>query len=371
MTAGCRGCGSGTPVQVVDLGRQPASDSFPPEREEGPDAAWPLGLWSCPACGLVQLGPGAPVLPQPPLAVESRTSREHAAAVVRTLLDDRPELRTGSYAEFASHHGGRWSSGLEAGGLHEADPGRPADLVVDVHGLAHEPDLGAALDRRAWRLARHGLLVLEAHHLLPLVTRTQFDTVRHGHFSYLSLAALSALAAARGLAVLDAVAAPVFGGSLLVTLGGPDRAEAPAPGVAAVLEQERAAGLHRPEVLTSLEGRARVAAADLHERLVDLRRSGRTVLGYGAPSKAAVLLGAAGITTELLPFTVDASAAKHGLRVPGSGVPVRPVEDLRAARPDVVLLLTWDIADEVVADLERDGGWGATYLVPAGEDVTA
>ncbi|HSK26138.1 MAG TPA: hypothetical protein VK894_04430, partial [Jiangellales bacterium] len=106
-------------------------------------------------------------------------------------------------------------------------------------------------------------------------------------------------------------------------------------------------------------------------RLTDLRRSGRTVLAYGAPSKAAVLLGAAGITTDLLPFTVDASPAKHGRRIPGCGVPVRPVDELRAARPDVVLLLTWDIAEEVVADLERDGGWGATYLLPVGEDVLA
>ena len=170
--------------------------------------------------------------------------------------------------------------------------------------------------------------------------------------------------------MLDAVSTPVFGGSLLVTLGGPSRTEPPSPRVAAVIDQERAAGLHRPEVLAALEGAAGRAAARLRERLTDLRRAGRSVLGYGAPSKAAVLLGSAGVSTELLPFTVDASPAKHGRRIAGCGVPVRPVEALRSARPDVVLLLTWDIADEVVADLERDGGWGASYLLPVAAEVT-
>ena len=91
------------------------------------------------------------------------------------------------------------------------------------------------------------------------------------------------------------------------------------------------------------------------------------MLGYGAPSKAPVLLDLAKVGTDLLPFTVDAAPGKHGRRIPGCGVPIRPIDDLRAARPDVVLVMTWDIVDEVMSQLEAGGGWGATYVVPLPE----
>jgi hypothetical protein len=134
--------------------------------------------------------------------------------------------------------------------------------------------------------------------------------------------------------------------------------------VARVLAAEAAAGLADGSGLAAFGARALVTATALRRHLIALRDEGRRVLGYGAPSKAAVLLGVAGIGPDLLPFTVDAAPAKHGLAIPGGRVPIRPVADLVAARPDVVLLLTWDIADEVVAALEAGGGWGAKYLLP-------
>jgi len=363
----CRGCGSERVQRVVDLGPHTASDYFPPATSTAKDGRWPLELWLCHSCTLVQLGPLEPVLPEPPLAVESATSLAHAEKSVRELLATRPELVGATVAEFASHHGGSWLPSLRAAGCREAGEEQRASLVVDVHGLAHEPALGSSLALRAERLAPGGQLLLEFHHLLPLVVECQFDTIRHGHWSYLSLGTVRRLAAPLDLHVTSVRQVPLFGGSLQVMLrhGAPNGRRVPDDeSVRSVLRDELAAGIDDPGPLAELQAGAFRSAAVLHDYLVDQRRQGRSVLGYGAPSKAPVLLDVSRIGPDLLPFTVDAAVGKHGRRIPGSGIPIRPVEDLRAARPDVVLVLTWDIADEVISQLESGGGWGAEYLLP-------
>lgn len=365
--ATCRGCGSQVLDRVLDLGMQPGSDHFPRITEPIADERWPLGLWLCGRCNLVQLGSVTPRLPEPPLAVESATSRAHAAKSVEAILRSDPHLVGGTVVEFASHHGGSWLDRLASSGCRLAEADRPADLVVDVHALAHEPEISQALALRTDRLAPDGLLVLEFHHLLPLVLGSQFDTVRHGHWSYLSLTALQRLAARQGLKVLSAIDVPVFGGSLRVTLAHSSIDRAPDVTVQDVLDREAAAGLTDAARLAGLQDTTLAASRALHAYLESLRAAGRVVLGYGAPSKAGVLLGVSEIGPDLLPFTVDAAAAKHGRRIPACGVPIRPVEDLRAARPDVVLVLTWDIVDEVMDQLEATGGWGASYIVPLPE----
>lgn len=358
-------------MRVVDLGTQPAADYFPAASEPGPDPRWPLELWLCRECTLVQLGPVEPQLPEPPLAIESATSLAHAGTSVRELLDEYPELRGGTVTEFASHHGGSWLDHLEAAGCRVAADSEPADLVVDVHGLAHEPELGKPLAARAERLAPGGLLVLEFHHLLALLSGNQFDTIRHGHWSYLSLSAVSKLAGPLGLAVTGVRRVPLFGGSLRVMLRHRDSVEHVDTSTKQLLEDEEAAGAADVDRLGGLHTAGYRNAAALHARLVELKAEGKTVLGYGAPSKAPVLLGIADVGSDLLPFTVDAAPGKHGRRIPGVDVPIRAVDELRAARPDVVLILTWDIADEVIAQLESDGGWGAEYLVPMPTPHTA
>lgn len=363
-TLRCRGCGGARPRRVADLGPQPASDAFPLPDAPGPDPRTPLELWACPDCALVQLGPVDPPPEETVRAVESSTSREHARRVVADVLADHPGLAGGTVREFCSHHGGSWLGALAGHGCLPAPAGRPADLVVDVHALAHEQDVAGALALLAAALAPEGLLVVEHHHLLPLVEQSQFDTVRHGHWSYLSLTALDRLAGGHGLRVVRAVEEPVFGGSLRVVLAGAGSAHRPDGTVEEVLGRERAAGLDDGSGLERLGAQARASAAALHDLLVAERAAGRRVLGYGAPSKAAVLLGLAGVGPDLLAFTVDASPLKHGRSIAGVRVPVRPVADLVAARPDVVLVLTWDIADEVVDALEADGGWGARYVLP-------
>ncbi len=364
VTLICRGCGAAGTRRVVDLGAQPASDDFPALDAPGPDARWPLELWWCPRCALVQLGPVEALLEEPVRAVESESSRLHALSAVAELLADHPHLAGASVREFASHHGGSWLPALADAGCRPAVRDVPATLVVDVHALAHEQDVHATLAERAAALAPDGLLVIEHHHLLPLVVEGQFDTVRHGHWSYLSLTAMHRLAPLYGLEVVQAVPQPVFGGSLRVLLAHRTAGLPTDPSVPRLLDAEQAAGLADATGLQTFGQRARDSARELRAFLEGERSRGRRVLAYGAPSKAAVLLGLAGVGSDLLEFTVDASPLKHGLAVPGGRVPIRPVGDLLAARPDVVLVLTWDIADEVVSQLEAAGGWGAEYVLP-------
>jgi hypothetical protein len=359
----CRGCARTRTHPVVDLGDQPASDDFPAIDAPLPDAAWPLQLWYCPDCALVQLGPVEALAEEPVRAMESETSRRHAAQTVASVLAEYPFLAGGTVREFASHHGGSWLEALVDYDCTPASDGERADLVVDVHGLAHEQDVAAQLALRASALAPDGLMVIEHHHLLPLVEQAQFDTIRHGHWTYLSLTAVSRLTKRYGLRPVRAVGEPVFGGSLRIVLAYDDSAHEVDPTVAEVLAAEAAAGLHDGDRLKSLGDRAAESAAALRAYLTDLRDSGRTVAGYGAPSKAAILLGVSGVGSDLLPYTVDISPSKHGLAIPGGRIPIEAVDALHERRPDCVLILTWDIADEVVAQLET-AGWGANYVVP-------
>jgi hypothetical protein len=296
--------------------------------------------------------------------VESATSKEHAGSAVRAMLREHPGLNDAVVFEFASHHGGSWLDELVAAGCRVADEGEPAQLVVDVHALAHETDVRGALKQRTARLASGGLLVLEFHHLLPLVVGNQFDTIRHGHWSYLSLTAVQRLATDLGLEVVAAQGEPVFGGSLRVLLTQPGAGWMRDPSVDEVLYQEAEAGVADAWALRRFDGAAKVSAGAVLTFLQEQQEAGRRVLAYGAPSKASVLLGMSRVGTELVEFTVDASAAKHGLAVPGARIPIRPVAELVAARPEVVFVLTWDIADEVIESLESGGGWGAEYVVP-------
>lgn len=364
MKISCRGCGSPQTRKMVDLGDQPASDDFPAMGSPGPDARWPLQLWFCSDCSLVQLGPVEALSEEPVRAVESQTSRRHAGTAAASLLAEYPQLAGRPVREFASHHGGSWLETLAGFGCEPVGEGEKADLVIDVHGLAHERDVQESLSERVAALAPDGLLVIEFHHLLPLVEQGQFDTIRHGHWSYLSLTAIHRLGALHGLRVVQAVAEPVFGGSLRVVLAHQESAHAIDGSVPTLLAAERSLGLHDGTGLQTFAARARESAHLLRDFLLLQRAAGRRVLAYGAPSKAAVLLGLSGIDSELLEFTVDAAPLKHGLAIPGGRVPIRAIDDLIAARPAVVLVLTWDIADEVMHALESGGGWGAEYVVP-------
>jgi hypothetical protein len=367
-SAPCRSCRAPLTEQVLDLGRQPASDSFPPADSDVEETRWPLTLWLCSRCALVQLGVD-PSLPEAPLAVESETMRRHAAHAGAAVLEQFGLHPGATVTEAASHHGGSWLPHLVAAGLRSLplSADGQADLVVDVHGLAHAPDTDAALAAHARRLRPDGRLVLEFHHLLPLLRDGQFDTVRHGHPVYLSLLALGPALARHGLAVTSVLQSSAYGGSLRVTARFADLGVAPDASVSRVLHAERQAGVDQAQALRELQAQAGRTERALRDYLVAARAAGRVVLAYGAPSKASVLLCSSDIGAELLPFTADLSPAKQGRRLPGCAVPIRSPEELLAARPDEVLILTWDIAQEVAEQLAVVASWGGRFLVPLPE----
>lgn len=367
MERSCRGCGGQDVALVLDLGRVPASDFFPRADSAEADPAWPLRLVMCEDCALVQLDVAEHPEPEAATAVESATALTHARESARAVVAAEGLGAGDRVIEIDSHHGGSWLGTFVGQGLVATDPGATAELVVDVHGIAHEPDLQAPLAAHAARLAPGGRLVLEFHHLLPLVEQSQIDTIRHGHFVYLSLISLGNLLRRHGLVITRAEGTPVFGGSLRVTARRESDGAAVDPGVEVILAAERAAGLDRPESIRALAEHGEKVAAQVRQHILDARRSGRTVAAYGAPSKAAVLLCLAGVDHSVLPYTVDLAPAKHGCRIPGTGIPIEPIHELFARRPQEIVILTWDIADEVLAQLARDerrGDWTPDVFVP-------
>jgi hypothetical protein len=351
---------------VLDLGAQPASDDFPLESDPGPDLTWPLELWLCGDCSLAQLRPGVDVPPGEALAAVSATARARAVAAAAAVRRLAPDAETVCVID--SHHGGSWREDLAAAGFSLTSG--PADVVVDNHELSHQSDLAAALTDRVARLAPGGRLVLEFFHFQALVDEGQIDNVRHGHPLLLTLGALVPALQRCGLTVVDTHRIAAYGGSLFVvaarTADVSGAADAPRPSerVAEVLASERDSGVADPARLQALGRHMARQAEQLRAHLLQRRESGVRVVGYGAPSKACVLLGVAGVGPELLAYTVDLSPQKVGRRIPGCHIPVKSVRSVASDRPDEVLILCWDLAEEVVRDGPAIDEWAGKYWVP-------
>jgi hypothetical protein len=327
-------------------------------------------LYFCQDCGLAQLGPDVYPTPEPPRALESATSRLHAKESAIEVVRVEGLAVGDSIIELDSHHGGSWLGGFVDAGLISRAPDQTADVVVDVHALAHEEDLGGPLRAHAHRLAEGGRLVLEFHHLLPLVKQSQVDTIRHGHWVYLSLVSLQRLLEQHGMIVTRAIEVSVFGGSLRVTaMRRQDRPKID-PSVARIVAAEREAGLGDGSGLAKFAERGSAVAKHFREHLIHCRETGVSVAGYGAPSKAPVLVALAGIDESILPYTVDLSPEKEGRRLPGTRIPIFAPDELLHRRPQEVVVFTWDIVDEVATQLRASAagsGWIPRLYVPLPE----
>lgn len=341
----CRACGCRAGTLVLDLGPQPPCDLFPPAGDPGPDPVFPLRMWLCGQCALAQLveDPGTR---EEPAGAEPRALTEQAADAVRRLRGAGLVRPGATVAEYGSPHGGSWLGLLRAEGMREAEPGARADLVVDGFGLMHEARQREAMAARAARVAPGGALVMQYHSLAAILAHRQWNALRHGHFAYYSTPAAIALAASAGLVPCRSWTFPLYGGTVLLEFR-PEPGLEPDPATAAVLRAEEAAGVREPGAFALLAQEVADGTVRLKARLETLAAAGKRVTGYGAASRAVVLLQAAGIGTGLLPEIVDISAAKQGRRMPGSGIPVSGPEALRARRPDAVLLFVPDLAAEV------------------------
>ncbi len=355
----CRACGSGSGHLVLDLGEQPPADYFPRAGDPGPDPQYPLQMWLCARCGLAQLA-ADPTAPEEPKGAEPAALVAQAADAVGRA-GAAGWLAAGSTVhEYGSPHGGSWLSLLAERGLTLAAPGEPADVIVDCFGMMHAADQAAALAERAARLSETGVLLLQYHALSAIVRCGQWNALRHAHYAYYSTTALVGLLAAYGLQPDSAWKFDLYGGTVLLAVS---RGAAPGTGdkesVAALLADDASVGVADPGVLSGLGRDATAGAEGLRAWLSAQREHGRHVLGYGAASRAVALLRRAGVDSGLLPAVADASPAKHGLRMPGTDIPVVSPAELRARRPDAVLLFLADLRAEVRSaypEVEAHGG---------------
>ena len=243
-----------------------------------------------------------------------------------------------------------------------AAEGKRADLLVGNNVLAHVPDLNDFIAGLAIALAPDGVLSMEFPHLLRLIEETQFDTIYHEHFSYLSLVAVDAAFARHGLVLFDVEELTTHGGSLRIfARHAPGE---PSDRLLAVRAAEHAAKLDQAAGYVGFEARVQAVKRDLLAFLVNAKREGKTVVGYGAPAKGNTLLNYCGVTSDLLAYTVDRSPHKQGLFLPGTHIPIHAPDHLRTTRPDYVLNLPWNLRHEVMAQMADVRSWGGRFVIP-------
>ena len=242
---------------------------------------------------------------------------------------------------------------------------RRADLLIGNNVLAHVPDLNDFVAGMKSVLKADGVITLEFPHLLELIEHVEFDTIYHEHFSYFSLLTAERVMAAHGLAVFDVETLPTHGGSLrLYVHHADDRTHAASSRLEALRARERAAGMDSLRAYSGFDDKVKSLRRGLVDFLRGVHASGRTVAGYGAPAKGNTLLNYCGIGTDLLPYTVDRSPHKQGRYLPGSHIPIFPPERILETRPDYVLILPWNIRDEIVASMADVRKWGGKFVVP-------
>ncbi|RVD59195.1 class I SAM-dependent methyltransferase [Mesorhizobium sp. M2D.F.Ca.ET.185.01.1.1] len=397
----CRLCAAPLHHTFVDLGMSPPCESFiPPDHLGNVEAYYPLHVMVCEECFLVQLPEH--ITPQEIFTEYAYFSSystswvEHAkryceyAAARFGLGEDTLAVELASNDGYLLQHFqplGVPTLGIEPAvnvaqaaiakgvptridffGVRLAreliNEGKQADLIVGNNVLAQVPDLNDFVGGIALLLKPQGVVTLEFPHIERLIDENQFDTIYHEHFSYFSLTTIDVMAARHGLKIFDVEELPTHGGSLRVYLARVESVHRPAPAVAGLLEREATGGLTQMKTYTSFAERAYGAKRALLSFLISAKNEGKTICGYGAPGKGNTLLNYCGIGTDFLEFTVDRNPYKHGRFTPGMHIPIRPVEAIEEAKPDYILILPWNLKDEIIRQMSHVAAWGAKFVVP-------
>jgi hypothetical protein len=242
--------------------------------------------------------------------------------------------------------------------------GKNADLIIGNNVLAQVPDLNDFVAGMVQLLKPDGLITLEFPHLQRLMEGNQFDTIYHEHFSYFSLVTVDAMAARHGLKLVDVDELSTHGGSLRVYLAHQTSSRSPSPAVSSILAREEKLGFRSLDAYASFAKQVQETKRELLTFLIDAKNAGKKICGYGAPGKGNTLLNYCGIGTDFIDFTVDRNSYKHGRFTPGMHIPIHPVEALDAAKPDYILILPWNLRQEIISDMRHVGAWGAKFVVP-------
>lgn len=397
----CRVCSAPVTESVCDLGMSPLSNAFVRRDDmQRMEPFYPLHALVCTNCWLVQLGDFES--PERIFAEDyayfssfSESWLQHARAYVDTIT---PRLSLGpasQVVEIASNDGYLLRNFVERGiavlGIEPAAnvaaaaerqgvptlvrffgsalarelsaQGRQADLIVGNNVLAHVPDVNDFVEGLRVLLQPQGTITMEFPHLLRLLEERQFDTIYHEHFSYFSLQTVTRVFEAHHLTVVDVEELPTHGGSLRIYARHREFAGGISPAVELLRAHEDERGLRRMSTYAAFGEAVKSVKRELLRFLIDARDAGHRIAAYGAAAKGNTLLNYCGVRTDLLDYVVDRSPHKQGRYLPGTRVPVHAPERITETRPDYVLILPWNLRDEVVGQMAHIREWGGRFVV--------
>lgn len=399
----CNFCKAPLTRTFCDLGTSPVSNSFiRPENAQAPEPFYPLHVYACSECYLVQL-------PEHKSAGEiftddyvyfssmSQSWLAHSKAYCEAMRK-RFELTSNSCAiEVASNDGyllqyfhgmGIPVLGIEpSGNVAEVarkkgietqvrffgvklatelkESGTQADLLLGNNVLAHVPDINDFVEGLAIALKPEGVITMEFPHLARLVDGVQFDTIYHEHFSYLSLTAVRRVFDAHGLTVFDVEELQTHGGSLRIFAAHRNSQRAAvSPRIDELLTREKIQGLTDVSRFAEFAEKVKETKRSLLDFLIKAKREGKTIAAYGAAAKGNTLLNYCGVRSDFIDFVVDRAESKQGRLLPGTRIPVLPLDAIDTARPDYLLILPWNLRDEIVSSMAHIRQWGGAFVIP-------
>lgn len=397
----CRFCGARLTQLVADLGSMPpANDYLTAEGLTKPEPSFPLNVYRCTDCHLVQVG-----FLVPPshlfgnyayFSSYSNSWVDHAKRFAAAATDrfglgaDSLVLEIGSNDGYLLQHFRDMGVGVlgvdPASTVAEAaiekgiptrvaffgdqfaralaDEGQTADLIVGNNVFAHVPDINGFTKGLQLALKPDGAISMEFPHLLQLLQQTQFDTIYHEHFSYYSLLAVENILGAHGLRVFDVEELPTHGGSLRISACHADsKAHPDQAGLHRVRRKEADAGMDKPEIYDEFATKLPTIRQAFRTFVYDTKTHHKRIVGYSAPAKGNTFLNYCQVTAEDIDFVADLNPAKQNHFLPGSRIPIRSPEDLYEAEPDYVLILAWNLRDEISKQLSRIAVWGGQFVI--------
>jgi len=397
----CRSCGHDDLMQVLDLGRLPLANALLlAEQLHEPEDRFPLELFFCPQCALVQIGETVPperlFYDYAYASSFSDTMVEHARLLVEALISNRGLGPASLVVEIASNDGyllqfyktrGIPVLGIEPAAniaalatakgiptliqffdeelaLRLAAQGRRANVIHSHNVFAHVPDPNRFVAGIAALLERSGIAIIEAPYVRDLIDKLEFDTIYHEHFSYYSVSAVAELCARHGLVIADVERVPIHGGSLRLFIAHAGEAS---PRVVDFLSAEKSAGLLTFDYYRDFGRQVAALKEELLALLWRLKGERRSIAAYGASAKGSTLMNAFGIDGRLIDFVVDRSSLKQRRFTPGNRLPILPPAALLERRPDYVLLLTWNFADEILTQQLEFRRMGGKFILPVPE----
>ena len=400
----CRFCG-GCLTGLVDLGMSPLCESYlTSEQLNTMEPFYPLAAYVCRDCLLVQLqeyvAPERIFSEYAYFSAYSDAWLDHARRYVEAITERLGLGATSRVIELGSNDGyllqffvarggpvlgidpaANFAQAAEKRGVPTivkffgvetarelAEEGIQADLVLGNNVLAQVANLNSFVEGIRVILKPTGTCTIEFPHLLRTMAGNQFDQIYHEHFSYFTVLTADKIFAAHGMRIFDVEELWTHGGSLRIyACHAGDETHPNLPAVSELARREREAGLHRLETYADFADRVRATKRKLLSFLIEAKSCGKSLAGYGAPGKGNTLLNYCGIRTDFLDYTVDRNPYKHGKYLPGTHIPIFPPEKIAETRPDYVLILPWNLKDEIMSQLAYVRGWGAKFVVPIPE----